>query len=64
MEHVMIIEGMMCEHCKARVEKALREVSGVTDVSVNLKKKTATVSGTAAASDLERAVTDAGYKVI
>lgn len=63
MDTVLKIEGMMCEHCKARVEKALREVPGVTEVSVNLKKKTATVSGSAAADDLERAVTDAGYKV-
>lgn len=63
MDIVLKIEGMMCEHCKARVEKALREVPGVTEVSVNLKKKTATVSGSAAVTDLERAVTDAGYKV-
>ena len=63
MDIVLKIEGMMCEHCKARVEKALLEVPGVTEVSVNLKKKTATVSGSAAVTDLERAVTDAGYKV-
>lgn len=63
METVLKIEGMMCEHCKARVEKALREVAGVTDVAVKLKKKTATVSGTAAYDDLVSAVTDAGYKV-
>ncbi len=64
MDQVLKIEGMMCEHCKARVEKALREVPGVSEVSVNLKKKTATISGDASASDLKQAVINAGYTVI
>ena len=58
---VLHVEGMMCEHCKARVEKALAQVSGVTKVKVDLKAKTATVYGAADAAALVAAVTDAGY---
>lgn len=38
------IEGMMCGHCTARVEKALRAVEGVSEVIVDLERKTATVT--------------------
>ena len=58
---VLHVEGMMCEHCKARVEKALAAVSGVTKVKVDLKAKTATVYGAADDAALLAAVTDAGY---
>ena len=43
MEKKMLIEGMMCNHCKARVEKALSEVEGVTEAAVSLEEKTATI---------------------
>ena len=33
------IEGMMCAHCQAHVEKALKEVAGVTEVTVSLENK-------------------------
>ncbi len=58
------IEGMMCEHCTGRVEKALREVNGVTDVVMSLEGKSATITGDNVADDvLKAAVTDAGYEV-
>lgn len=40
---VINIEGMMCEHCKAKVEKSLLELEGITKVKVSLKDKTATI---------------------
>lgn len=40
---VITIEGMMCEHCKAKVEKSLLELDNVTKVRVSLKDKTATI---------------------
>lgn len=40
---VITIEGMMCEHCKAKVEKSLLELNGITKVKVSLKDKTATI---------------------
>lgn len=61
----IIIEGMMCEHCTGRVEKALRAVAGVTDVVMNLEGKSATVTSDSAKDDvLKAAVTDAGYEVV
>ena len=40
---VLSIEGMMCSHCTGRVEKALRAVAGVADVTVSLDDKNAVV---------------------
>lgn len=66
MEKVMVIEGMMCGHCKANVEKTLKAMDGVNDCVVNLEEKTATIS-------LEKevdnqvfidAIKDAGYEPI
>lgn len=58
------IEGMMCQHCRAAVEKALRAVSGVETVEVSLENKRAVVTGTADYEALKKAVVDAGYEVI
>ncbi len=57
------IEGMMCGHCQARVEKALKEVPGVTEVTVSLENKNAVVTGDASVEALKQAVVDAGYEV-
>lgn len=59
----MIIEGMMCMHCKAHVEKALNEIEGVT-ATVDLENKCANIEGDVANEVLTKAVTDAGYTVI
>lgn len=40
---IVIIDGMMCEHCKAKVEKSLLELEGVVKVKVSLKDKMATI---------------------
>lgn len=58
------IEGMMCKHCQARVEKALKAVPGVETVTVDLEAKTAEVTGSAAPEALKKAVLDAGYQVL
>ncbi len=58
------IEGMTCMHCKMRVEKALKGVSGVTGVEVDVAKKEAVVSGSAERDAMAKAVADAGYKVV
>ena len=57
------IEGMMCAHCQAHVEKALKEVAGVTEVIVSLENKNAVVTGDASVEALKQAVVDAGYEV-
>ena len=52
------IEGMMCAHCQAHVEKALKEVAGVTEVTVSLENKNAVVTGDASVEALKQAVVD------
>lgn len=66
MKKVLKIEGMMCPHCQAHVEKALSAVGGVESVEVSLEEKSATVTLGADVSNevLTQAVTDAGYDVI
>lgn len=44
MEKKMLIDGMMCAHCKATVEKALSAVDGVEACVVDLAAKTATIT--------------------
>lgn len=65
MKKHLAVEGMNCGHCTSAVEKALRAVPGVRDVSVELASKTATVEIDASVSDeaLRKAVTEAGYQV-
>ena len=66
MEIKLNVEGMMCGHCKARVEQVLSAVDGVEKAEVDLEKKTATVtlSHDVDCGKLKKAVTDAGYKVV
>ncbi len=61
----MKIEGMMCMHCVAHVTKALSQLDGVSNVEVNLKKKTATFIRATSVSDqqLVDVIVEAGYQV-
>ena len=60
------IEGMMCQHCVAHVEKALTALGGVSAAQADLEGKCATVTLSAPVSDeeLREAVTAAGYEVV
>ena len=64
MTTVIKVEGMMCTHCKAMVEKVCKAVPGTADAVVDLQAKTVTVTGDAALDALKKAITDAGYEVI
>ncbi len=64
METVIHVEGMMCKHCKARVESVCKEVPGVQDAVVDLMAKTVTVTGEADVAALKKAIVDADYEVI
>ena len=64
MEIVLRVEGMMCTHCKAAVEKACKSVPGVTDAVVDLKAKTVTVTGNADVAALKQAIIDADFEVV
>lgn len=63
MKTVIKIEGMMCQHCVAHVNKALTGVPGVETVEVSLEEKQAVVTGSADKGALTAAVQDAGYEV-
>ena len=64
MKTVIKVNGMMCTHCKAAVEKACKAVPGTVDAVVDLEAKNVTVTGSADAADLKKAITDAGYEVV
>ena len=63
METVILVEGMMCKHCKAHVEKACKAVEGTVDAVVDLAAKNVTVTGTASVEALKAAIVEAGYEV-
>ncbi len=62
---IIYVEGMMCKHCKAHVEKACMSVSGVVSAEASLEQKNVTVS----CSDevlreaLVNAIAEAGYEI-
>ena len=62
MKKTIMIEGMKCEHCSARVQAALDALEGV-QANVELKKKRAVVETDVDDSVLVRAIEDAGYSV-
>jgi Cu+-exporting ATPase len=64
METVIKVEGMMCKHCKAHVEKACMGVAGTVSAEVDLAAKNVTVVGTASVDALKAAITEAGYDVV
>ncbi len=63
MEKKVIIEGMMCMHCRAHAEKALNGIPGVT-ATVDLESKTATVTGEVSDETIKAAIAEAGYQVV
>lgn len=64
MEKKLHVEGMMCNHCKASVEKALSAVPGVTAVTVDLAGNSAAVTCDASVldADLVATVEKKGFK--
>jgi Cu+-exporting ATPase len=58
------INGMMCVHCKGRVEKGLSSVEGVTSVTVDLDKKVAIVAGSQTDEAVESKVMELGYEYV
>ncbi len=55
MTKIMVIEGLMCPHCEARVKKILEGIEGVASAEVSFKSGTATLT-------LEKAVEDSVLK--
>jgi Cu+-exporting ATPase len=62
MEKQVLIEGMMCQMCRAHAEKALNALPGVT-ATVDLESKTARVIGPVEDEAIRSAIAEAGYQV-
>ena len=60
------IEGMHCASCASNIERSLKKVSGVKEVSVSLmmNKGMVEVEDNVNDEELKKAVARAGYKVI
>lgn len=61
-ERVYAVKGMMCNHCKANVERVISAVGGVESVEVDLADGIARVEGAADSGEIIAAVTCAGYE--
>ena len=59
------IDGMMCDHCKARVEKILNQIDGIEEAKVSLEDKNAIVkiSKEIDNSIIVEAIEDIGFTV-
>lgn len=58
------IKGMMCNHCKANVEKNLAKIDGVTAVRVELSEGIAYIDGNFDATQVIATINELGYEYI
>ena len=65
MKKLIKIDGMQCEHCKMRVEKALSSLENIESVEVSLENKNAIITSNVEISDnaISEAITDMGFEV-
>ena len=64
MEKTIHVNGMMCAHCKAKVEKDSKAIDGVENAMVDLQEKTVTVTGEYDVQAVKDAITKAGFDVV
>ncbi len=65
MKKIIKIDGMMCDHCRMHVEKALNSIEGVSaKVDLDAKKAEVTLSADVSDETLKKAVKDAGYEPV
>ncbi len=59
------IEGMSCQHCVMAVKKAVEGLKGVKSAQVEIGKATVKYEeGKVRPEDIEKAIKEAGYKVV
>lgn len=58
------IKGMMCNHCKANVERNIAKIEGVTAVSVDLEADIAYVDGNFDVNKVIETIDSLGYEYI
>lgn len=56
------IEKMSCGHCVNTIETAVNALVGVASSQANLETKTITVTGSASAAEIMKALSHAGYE--
>ena len=63
---ILTVEGMMCGHCKMRVEDAARSVKGVKKAEADIDKKTVTVTFTDKTNTdtIISAIKEAGFEAV
>ena len=57
------VEGLTCNNCARKLERALQQSDGVTAATVTFDPSQATVEGSMSAADLEAVVRATGYAV-
>ena len=58
------IKGMSCPHCVASTKKALEDIAGISNVTVDLEKKQASYDGDVEKETVRDAITKIGFEVI
>ena len=61
----LTIEGMHCASCASNIERSIKKIRGVKEVSVSLMLKKGTVEAEDSVSEdeIKKAVSKVGYKV-
>lgn len=60
------VKGMTCEGCENTVMKSVKKLDGIAEVVASHEKETAVVkfdTSLVSTADIEKAITDVGYKV-
>jgi copper chaperone CopZ len=57
------IKGMNCPHCVASTKKALEEIPGISNVTVNLEKAEASYDGDVDTTVIKEAIAKIGFEV-
>ena len=65
MEINLNVEGMMCSGCENRIQNALKQIEGVTNVVASYTNKTVkvTTNGSVTENTLKETIEDLGYEV-
>lgn len=55
------VEDMACQHCRMKIENALKKAPAVREVKIDLDAKTVEVEHEGNEDDLRQAIVGAGY---
>ncbi len=55
---------MKCQHCVGNTKKALEELAGISNVSVDLEKGEVSFDGEAAMEEIKAAIAAKGFSVV